>query len=141
MMVAGGLVLGFSLVVIGLLYATNAADRSAVRWTIIALIEVYVIGFSTTWAMTSRLYAAEIQPAKTRATATGVGQCAWLYRTNLTTGVNQAVNFVVALTTPLFLSKVRERFRSQSDAHRATSAHTYSTAASHSSLRPSASRS
>jgi len=94
LMVSGGAVLAFALTTIGILYASDATAKPAGRYTVIALIEVYVIAFSSTWAMCCRLYASEIQPNATRAAATSLGQ-----------GVNQAVNFLVALTTPLFLAR------------------------------------
>ena len=120
LMVSGGAVLAFALTTIGILYASDATAKPAGRYTVIALIEVYVIAFSSTWAMCCRLYASEIraliycsapltraEPNATRAAATSLGQ-----------GVNQAVvrvsicrlcadqqNFLVALTTPLFLAR------------------------------------
>lgn len=41
-----------------------------------------------------RLYSSEIQPSRTRGSATALGQ-----------GMNQFVNFIVAVTGPLFLAE------------------------------------
>ena len=61
LMVTGGAILAFALITIGILYASDAVAKAAGRWTVIALIEVYVIAFSGTWAMCCRLYASEIR--------------------------------------------------------------------------------
>ncbi|KAI0072032.1 hypothetical protein K474DRAFT_1629677 [Panus rudis PR-1116 ss-1] len=93
-MIIGGAIISFSMLIIGSLYATAASDTAAGRWTIIALIYVFVIGFSCSWAITTRIIASEIQPMRTRAAATSLGQCA-----------NWAINWVIAFTTPLFLAR------------------------------------
>ncbi|CAL1713568.1 unnamed protein product [Somion occarium] len=92
-MISGGTVIAGSMLVIGTLYASNASDTSAGRWAIIALIYIFVIGFSCTWAIVTRIICSEIQPMRTRAAATSLGQCA-----------NWAINWVIAFSTPLFLA-------------------------------------
>lgn len=103
----------FCLLMLGVLYATGAAQGSVGKWFVIAFIELFAASFSATWSLVIRLcvdsaalrtensetdfprsYSSEIQPSRTRATATAVGQ-----------GANQAVNFVVALTAPAFLAR------------------------------------
>lgn len=57
-------------------------------------VELFAITFSGSWSIVVRLYSSEIQPFRTRASATAFGQ-----------GANQAVNFVVAVTGPAFLAE------------------------------------
>ncbi|KAH7102704.1 general substrate transporter [Auriculariales sp. MPI-PUGE-AT-0066] len=93
-MIWGGLVLSLSLLIIGTLHASHASDHKGAQYTIIGLIFVYVMAFSMSWAVIIRGYSAEIQPMRTRAPATALGQ-----------GVNWLVNWIVAFTTPMFLAK------------------------------------
>ena len=79
---------------IGAIYASNAHATSSGRWAIIVLIYLFVISFSMSWAIVVRICASEIQPPRTRAAATSLGQAS-----------NWIVNWVVAFSTPLFLSK------------------------------------
>ncbi|KII89140.1 hypothetical protein PLICRDRAFT_109396 [Plicaturopsis crispa FD-325 SS-3] len=92
--IRGGLVLSGTMLIIGSLYASRASDTPAGRWTIIALIYVFVAAFSMSWAVTNRVYCSEIQPMHTRAAATSLGQCA-----------NWVINWVIAFSTPLFLAR------------------------------------
>ncbi|ETW86089.1 MFS sugar transporter [Heterobasidion irregulare TC 32-1] len=94
LMIRGGVVISGTMLLIGTLYATNASATAAGRWTIIALIYIFVVAFSMSWAVVNRIYCSEIQPMRTRAAATSLGQCA-----------NWTVNWVIAFSTPLFLSK------------------------------------
>ncbi|THH17532.1 hypothetical protein EW146_g3296 [Bondarzewia mesenterica] len=93
-MIRGGAVISGTMLLIGTLYASNASVTTAGRWTIIALIYIFVVAFSMSWAVVNRIYCSEIQPMHTRAAASSLGQCA-----------NWAVNWVIAFSTPLFLSK------------------------------------
>ncbi|KIM25309.1 hypothetical protein M408DRAFT_331247 [Serendipita vermifera MAFF 305830] len=77
--ITGGLVMCVCMVLIGAMYASGATAYDGGRWTVIVLI--YIL---TT----------EMQPARTRATASALAQTS-----------NWLVNVVVALTTPIFLSK------------------------------------
>ncbi|GAA5877955.1 hypothetical protein JCM1840_000123 [Sporobolomyces johnsonii] len=79
--------------VLGILYATSAAHTAAGKWVVIAFIELFAISFTSSWSLVTKLYASEIQPARTRAAATSFGQ-----------GANQAVNFAVAVSGPAFLA-------------------------------------
>ena len=79
---------------IGSIYASSGHTSQAGRWAVIILIYLFVIAFSMSWAIVIRTCASEIQPPRTRAAATSLGQAA-----------NWVVNWVVAFTTPLFLAQ------------------------------------
>ena len=68
--------IGVAMILIGSLYASQASGTQAGRWAIIVLIYVFVVGFTTSWAIVTRIIASEIQPMRTRAAATSLGQCA-----------------------------------------------------------------
>ncbi|KAL1615096.1 hypothetical protein SLS56_011934 [Neofusicoccum ribis] len=91
----GGLTLASYMVLIGSLYAAGSvhADRGAARWVAVVAIYLFAITFSATWAIALRVYAPEIQPPRTRASASSLAQSS-----------NCFANFVVALTTPVFLN-------------------------------------
>lgn len=79
---------------IGGLYAGHAVQTTtAGRWVVIVTIYIYVIIYCVTWAIHIRVYAAEIQPKKTRATATGMSYVSF-----------SISNFTVALITPVMLA-------------------------------------
>lgn len=84
------------MLVIGGLYAGNAvhSDSGAGRWVVIVSIYIFAALFSITWAVGIKIYVAESQPQRTRASAT-----------NLAQGSNWITNFLVALTTPVLLEK------------------------------------
>ncbi|RAK91631.1 MFS general substrate transporter [Aspergillus costaricaensis CBS 115574] len=81
----GGIGLAVTMFLIGGLYAGNAVYNStgAGRWS-----------YTLSRAVGIKIYAAEIQPQRTRASATSLAH-----------GSNWAANFLVALTTPILLSK------------------------------------
>lgn len=82
--------------VIGSLYAGNAVHTStgAGRWVVIVFIYVFAVIYSITWAVSVKIFAAEVNPQRCRAaTATLAHSSNWL------------ANFVVALVTPILLSK------------------------------------
>ena len=81
-MIRGGTVIGLAMILIGSLYASQASATQAGRWAIIVLIYVFVVGFTTSWAIVTRIIASEIQPMRTRAAATSLGQCANWVRTH-----------------------------------------------------------
>lgn len=64
------------MLVIGTIYATHAENTAACRWTVIALIYVFVVAFGMSWAVVLRIYCSEIQPMQTRAAASSLAQCA-----------------------------------------------------------------
>jgi len=61
---------------------------------VIALIYLFVAAFAMTWAVVLRVFCTEIQPSRTRATAS-----------SLALSANWFVNLGVALSTPVFLAR------------------------------------
>lgn len=92
----GGIGLAITMFLIGGLYAGNAVHDStgAGRWVVIVCIYIFAVIYSLSWAVGIKIYAAEIQPQRTRASATSLAH-----------GSNWTANFLVALTTPILLSK------------------------------------
>lgn len=92
----GGLLLFSCMALMGALYGSHSvhAGHGVARWVVIMTIYVFAIGYSMTWAFGVKIFASEIQPAATRATATSIAQSA-----------NFATNFLVALVTPMLLAK------------------------------------
>lgn len=80
-MIRGGSVIASSMLIIGALYASGAANNSAGRWAIIVLIYIFVIGYTCSWAIVVRIICSEIQPTQTRAAVSSLGQCANWART------------------------------------------------------------
>lgn len=72
----GGLGLTGTMVLIGSLYASGSvhADHGAARWVVIVAIYLFASIFSASWAVAFKLYASEIQPASTRASASSLAQ-------------------------------------------------------------------
>ncbi|KAF9817493.1 hypothetical protein IEO21_03344 [Rhodonia placenta] len=93
-MIRGGIVIGVAMILIGSLYASHASDTVAGRYAIIVLIYIFVVGYVASWAIVTRTICSEIQPMRTRAAATSLGQCA-----------NWVVNWAIAFSTPLFLAR------------------------------------
>ncbi|KAF2816110.1 general substrate transporter [Mytilinidion resinicola] len=90
----GGSGLAFCMIVIGSLYASKSVHPTgAVRWVVVVLIFAFALTYAFTWAVSAKIYASEIQPARTRAAANCVAQ-----------GVNFFTNWLVAFTTPIFLA-------------------------------------
>ncbi|KAI9746592.1 MAG: hypothetical protein M1818_000305 [Claussenomyces sp. TS43310] len=92
----GGLVISGCMLLIGSLYASDSVHSTygVGRWIVIITIYVFVIGYCMTWAVGVKIYASEIQPVKSRATATALAQTA-----------NCITNFFVAFITPVLLAK------------------------------------
>ena len=88
--------MGIIMLLIGALYAAGAVHTStgAARWVVIVALYLYVVFYCISWSVSCKVYAAEVQPQRTRASAT-----------NLAHGGNWITNFVVALTTPVLLSR------------------------------------
>ncbi|KAB5592234.1 hypothetical protein CTheo_4331 [Ceratobasidium theobromae] len=91
--IIGGLVMAGCMLAIGSLYAAGAQDGQG-RYAIIVFIYIFVMAFSTTWAVSFKLFITEIQPMRVRATASSLAHSS-----------NWLCNLAVALTTPLFLSR------------------------------------
>ena len=64
------------------------------QWTVIVLVYIFAANFSWSWAVVGKIYACEIIPTRLRAKVCAVEQLA-----------NWLVNFVVALTAPVFLRR------------------------------------
>ncbi|KAJ6560253.1 general substrate transporter [Mycena capillaripes] len=93
-MISGGSVIAGCMLLMGVLYATDAAQTQAGGRTVIALIYIFIAAFISTWAVVIRVIASEIQPRRTRAPATSLAQCfGW------------AFNWIIAFSTPLFLTR------------------------------------
>jgi len=93
--ISGGLILGSAMTIIGALYASNSVHAyGPARWVVVVLIFVFALTYCATWAVVGKLYAAEIQPTRTRATASAIAQ-----------GLNFFMNWVVAITAPVFLAE------------------------------------
>ncbi|KAJ9323511.1 hypothetical protein DTO027B5_7969 [Paecilomyces variotii] len=92
----GGIGQSATMFLIGSLYAGRAVhgQYGVGRWIVIVSIYGFVVIFSITWAVCIKVYVSEIQPQRTRAAAT-----------SLAYGSNWVANFIVALTTPILLSK------------------------------------
>lgn len=93
---AGGLSMGVTMLLIGALYAAGAvhASTGAARWVVIVTVYIYVVLYCISWSVSCKVYAAEVQPQRTRASAT-----------NLAHGSNWVTNFFVALMTPVLLDR------------------------------------
>ncbi|KAI0381419.1 general substrate transporter [Hypomontagnella monticulosa] len=94
--ILGGIGMAGTMFLMGSLYAGDAvhAGSGAGRWVVIASIYVFAVIYCVTWAVGVKVYAAEIQPQRTRASATSIAH-----------GSNWLSNFLVALVTPTLLAK------------------------------------
>ncbi|CAI7614433.1 unnamed protein product [Penicillium palitans] len=92
----GGVVMGILMFLMGGLYAGNAVHKAtgAGRWVVIVCIYLFSALYSVTWGISVKVYSAEIQPQRTRASATTLAHSS-----------NWVCNFLVALTTPVLLEK------------------------------------
>ena len=104
---------------VGSLYAANAVHSYGIaRWVVVVSVFVFAIGYVSTWAVVGKIYASEIQPAKTRATtnsmATGgsfVGPSPICLHETIfivtSRGLihQQIANWLVAFATPIFLAR------------------------------------
>jgi len=73
--IIGGVTLSVCMFLIGALYASNSVHSYGVgRWFVIVLIFVFALTYSVTWGVVGKIYASEIQPAKTRASASCIAQ-------------------------------------------------------------------
>lgn len=106
-MIFGSLVMAATFLVIGSLFAVygrtaSAADGedgqprvmlsdSVAKWAVVFLIFIFVVTYSLTWAIITRIYAGEIVSTRLRSRAVAAQQLA-----------DWATNFSVALVAPLF---------------------------------------
>lgn len=70
----GSLGMASTMFVMGSLYAGGAvhASSGAGRWAVVVAIYVFAVLYSISWGIGIRIYAAEIQPQRTRASATSI---------------------------------------------------------------------
>ncbi|KAF9883406.1 hypothetical protein FE257_003489 [Aspergillus nanangensis] len=94
--IVGGVGLTLTILLIGTLYAAKAVHptHGAARWIVIVCIYLYSVFFASTWAVSIKVYAPEIQPQRTRAKATALAH-----------GFNWVCNWFVAFICPILLSK------------------------------------
>ncbi|RAH62074.1 MFS general substrate transporter [Aspergillus piperis CBS 112811] len=92
----GGIGLAVTMCLIGGLYAGNAVYNSigAGWWVVVVCTYIFAVIYSLCWAVGIKTYEAEIRPQRTHASATSLAH-----------GSNWAANFLVALITPILLSK------------------------------------
>ncbi|KAJ5914877.1 general substrate transporter [Penicillium tannophilum] len=92
----GGVGMAILMFLMGGLYAGDAVHQAggAGRWIVIVSIYLFAALYSATWGVTVKVYSAEIQPQRTRASATTLAHSS-----------NWVCNFTVALITPILLSK------------------------------------
>lgn len=73
--IVGGTLLTASMLIIGSLYAANSVHATgAGRWVVILAIFIFALTYVSTWGLVGKIYASEIQPARTRAAANSVAQ-------------------------------------------------------------------
>ena len=86
------------MVLMGALYAGNAVheNHGVGRWIVVASIYTFTVIFCVSWAVSIKIFVAESQPQRTRASATSLAH-----------GSNWVTNFLVALTTPILLDRSR----------------------------------
>lgn len=71
----GGVLLSGTMILIGSLYASGIVHpEGAARWVVIVAVFVFSLTYCATWAIVGKIYASEIQPIHTRATANCVAQ-------------------------------------------------------------------
>jgi MFS family permease len=97
-LILGGASMAVLMLLIGGLYAGDAVHENvgAGRWIVIVTIYVYIIIFCISWAIHVKVFAAEIQPKRTRATATGMAYVSY-----------SLANFLVALIVPVMLANTK----------------------------------
>ena len=113
----GGFLTFFFMLLIGSLYAAGQvhADHGAARWVVIVSIYLFACVFSATWALGLRMYMIESLPRKTRSSGASLAQASnWvglskelldLHESERQTANRcQFANYIVALTTPVFLA-------------------------------------
>lgn len=94
----GGVGIAVAMLLIGTLYASHATDVKAGKVAVIALIFIFLVSYAMSWAVVIRVYASEIQPMKTRAAATALGQAANWVRHGVIRYISPPLMFVFANT-------------------------------------------
>ncbi|KAJ4414741.1 hypothetical protein N0V82_007733 [Gnomoniopsis sp. IMI 355080] len=94
--VLGGTLITILMLLMGSMYAADLvhATHGAGRWVVIISIYLFAIVFNGTWALAFRTFLVESLPRKTRSSGSSLGQCS-----------NWIANYIVALTTPVFIDR------------------------------------
>ncbi|KAI1358503.1 hypothetical protein F5Y08DRAFT_321663 [Xylaria arbuscula] len=83
------------MIAVGSLYASDRVRAGAAGgWLVIIPIFIFALTYVATWGIVRKIYASEIQPAHTRATANALAQ-----------RLNFFTNFLTAFITPIFLAR------------------------------------
>ncbi|RYP48868.1 hypothetical protein DL769_011153 [Monosporascus sp. CRB-8-3] len=95
-LILGGVSMAVLMFLIAGLYTGDTVHENvgAGRWIVIVAIYIYIVIFCISWAIHVKVFAAEIQPKRTRATATGMAYVSY-----------SLSNFLVALIVPIMLAK------------------------------------
>lgn len=99
--VLGGLFMALCFLSIGVIFAlyssthdgTTRLTTNGAKYSVVALVYIFVALFSMTWAATPRIYTSEIMPTRLRSRAAATQQLS-----------NWSTNFAVTLTAPPFLA-------------------------------------
>ncbi|KXJ94823.1 general substrate transporter [Microdochium bolleyi] len=96
--ITGGLGLSGTMILIGSLYAAYGGAGAgqmptAAKWTVVIAIYLYGVIFTSTWALVFRMYMIESLPRRSRSSGSALAQAS-----------NWLANYIVALTTPVFLA-------------------------------------
>ncbi|CAN8098821.1 unnamed protein product [Discula destructiva] len=94
--VLGGTLITILMLLMGTMYAADLvhATHGAGRWVVIVSIYLFAIVYNGTWALAFRTFLVESLPRKTRSSGSSLGQCS-----------NWLANYIVALTTPVFIDR------------------------------------
>ncbi|KAF9881603.1 MFS sugar transporter [Colletotrichum karsti] len=93
--ILGGTLITALMVLMGSLYAAGkVAGEGAGKWVVIVSVYLFAIVYSGTWAIGIRTFLVESLPRKTRSSASSLAQAS-----------NWFANYVVALITPVLISK------------------------------------
>ncbi|KAL8389160.1 hypothetical protein RB599_010528 [Gaeumannomyces hyphopodioides] len=90
----GGVVQALCMASMASMFAGGTGSSGPGGWTVVILVFVFTLTYASTWGIVSKIYASEIQPAQTRATATALAQAAQFL-----------CNWLVAFITPIFLAQ------------------------------------
>lgn len=71
-MIIGNGLCAVAMLIVGSIYASGVNSTQGGQYTIIAMIYLFLISFSSSTAITCRIYVAEIQPITTRAAASSL---------------------------------------------------------------------
>lgn len=94
--IVGGTLITALMLVMGTMYAADLvhASHGAGRWVVIVSIYLFAIVYAGTWALSFRTFLVESLPRRTRSSGSALGQCS-----------NWIANYIVALTTPVFIDR------------------------------------